>query len=251
MPSTAWSRTRTRGPSISTTSTGCRPIGFGRSAEPRAEHAPQRVGDVVARMHAQHVAARAVKPGDDDHGVARADPVQALEHCRLEHQHCLGRALVSLLGRRRRIRQRRLDVPDRAQLEAVAQPATDGSSPGRPNRGKSSGITNEVMSLTWGPSKSGTSIAFATWAFRSASHTCTGRPAGRPFARVGTLSASGQSGDTRAMNATIASRPCHHVWYGGGSSARRARRDAARRAGETPPRHRGGPPRATRSRAAP
>ena len=126
MPSTASSgRTCTRSPSIATTSTSCRPIGFGRSAE-RVPNTP-RSGPrrVVARVDLQDVAARAVQPGEDDQAVARRDALEPGDDARLEGDPRVGRALVALLRRRRGIGEGGGDGADRAQLDhAVASSLT-------------------------------------------------------------------------------------------------------------------------------
>ena len=83
----------------------------------RVEDALQRVGRIVARVHAQDVATRAVQPGEDDHLGARRDALEAVEHGRLEHQPGVGRPLATLLGRRRRVGQLGLDPSDRRELD--------------------------------------------------------------------------------------------------------------------------------------
>lgn len=121
VPSTASrSRTATRGPSTDTIRTRCTPIGFGPGLGARAEHAPLGVGRVVARMHAQDVARGEVQPREDDDLVARREPVEAVEHARVEHEPGVRRSLEALLGRRRRVGQRGLHMPDRRQDDLLA-----------------------------------------------------------------------------------------------------------------------------------
>ena len=83
-----------------------------------AEHSTLGIGGVVARVHSQDVAVGAVEPGQHDHAVPGPEPVESLEHARLEREPRVGRSLVALLRRGRPIRQGRLDPPDRDHLEA-------------------------------------------------------------------------------------------------------------------------------------
>ena len=66
---------RNRVPEISRTVTRCSPNGFGRCGD-RVVNTPasERHLGVTARVHFEHVAIRAMKPGDDDSLVARGDP---------------------------------------------------------------------------------------------------------------------------------------------------------------------------------
>jgi hypothetical protein len=43
------------------------------------------VGDVVARMHAQDIAASAIEPRENDDLIPGSDPLQTFEHAWLEH----------------------------------------------------------------------------------------------------------------------------------------------------------------------
>jgi hypothetical protein len=69
-------------------------------------------------MHSEDVAPRTVEPGDDDDFVTCSEPLQALEHRRLEREPRIRRPFVALPGGRGRIGQRRFDPSDRRHLEA-------------------------------------------------------------------------------------------------------------------------------------
>ena len=131
--------------STATTSTGCRPIGFGRSAERVAKTPVQRIGGIVARVHAQHVAVRAVQPGEHDHLGARLDALEAVEHGRLEHQPGVGRPLATLLGRRRRVGQLGLDPSDRrSSITPRPRPARRRGSASRRQASRRSGAARST-----------------------------------------------------------------------------------------------------------
>ena len=108
--------TRTRFSSIATIFDFVQPDWVRALGGASAEHPSLGIGEVVARMNAQDVAARTIQPREDDHSIAGLDLPQPLEHSRLEHQPGLGRALSALLGRCGRIGQRRFDHSDRIQL---------------------------------------------------------------------------------------------------------------------------------------
>ena len=73
-------------------------------------------------MHPQHVATRAVQPGEDDQLVAGPNAVETLRHLGPEHEPRVRGALVALLGGRGQVGEGRFDGPDRDQLIHGAQP---------------------------------------------------------------------------------------------------------------------------------
>src|SRR4029450_7218510 len=72
---------------------------------------------ISTRVNAQHVAPRAVEPGDEDYLVARPQIAEPFEPPRPEDQPGLRRAFVGLARGRSQVGQRRLDSPDGSQLE--------------------------------------------------------------------------------------------------------------------------------------
>ena len=82
----------------------------------RVEDALLGVAQVAARMDPQHVATRAVEPGEDDHLVPGPDAVEPSATFGAEHQPCVRRSLVALLGGRGPVGEGRFDGPDRDQL---------------------------------------------------------------------------------------------------------------------------------------
>jgi hypothetical protein len=68
-------------------------------------------------MDHEHVALRAIEPGEDEELVAGLDALQPVENVRLEGDPRIGCALVALPGRRRRVGERRLDPADCPEVE--------------------------------------------------------------------------------------------------------------------------------------
>jgi hypothetical protein len=81
------------------------------------EDAGERSRAVVARVHGEHVAVRPVEPGEHDDVAAGDDVRDRSRVLRCDHDGGVGGALEALLGRRRGVGERRLDVPDRGQLD--------------------------------------------------------------------------------------------------------------------------------------
>ena len=73
-----------------------------------------RSGKVV---NLEHIALRAIEPGEDEQVVTGLDAMQPVDDVRLEDDPRIGRALVALPGRRRRVGERRLDPADWAEVE--------------------------------------------------------------------------------------------------------------------------------------
>ena len=111
-------RTWTRSPSTESDLDPVEPDRVRPVRRARAEDALQRARLVASRVDLQDVAVAPVEPGEDDHVVARPDPVERLGDLRLEHEPRVRRALVALLGRRGEVRERRLHPPDRPSAES-------------------------------------------------------------------------------------------------------------------------------------
>src|SRR5215213_4016210 len=82
------------------------------------EDAVLAAGGIPARVHLEHVARRAVEPGQHQQLVAGRDPVEPVGDALREHQPRLGRSLVALLGRARPVGERRLHGSDRDEVHA-------------------------------------------------------------------------------------------------------------------------------------
>jgi hypothetical protein len=91
--------------------------GIGALRRAGTEDALRNSRSVPPRVHAQNVGTGAVKPGEDDDSIARADAPETLKHIRLENQPGLGCAFVGLPGCRFQIGQGRLDPSDRFHLK--------------------------------------------------------------------------------------------------------------------------------------
>ena len=69
-------------------------------------------------MDDERVAIGPVKPGQDEELVSGLDALEPLDDVGLEDQPRIGRALVALLGRRLRVRERRGDPADCPDVES-------------------------------------------------------------------------------------------------------------------------------------
>ena len=106
---------RNRDPSISRTTTGCRPRGFGRSGERVAK---RRLTD-WRRRAGEPAASRGgpVKPGDDEHLIANRHAEQAVRRPRIDLEPNVWCALIALFRCVAARCQRRSDEADRAELK--------------------------------------------------------------------------------------------------------------------------------------
>jgi hypothetical protein len=68
-------------------------------------------------MDDEHVALGSIEPGEDEHLVARLEALQPVDEVLLEDDPGVGRALVALPGRRRRVGELGLDPADWAEVE--------------------------------------------------------------------------------------------------------------------------------------
>ena len=68
-------------------------------------------------MDDEDIAVGAVEPGQDQELIACLNALQSVEHVRLEGDPGIGRTLIALLRSGIRVRQRRADAADLAEVE--------------------------------------------------------------------------------------------------------------------------------------
>ena len=109
-------RTCTRVPSTASTSTWCRPIGLGRSAD-RVLNTPRCGLAASSRgMDDEEVSAGTIQPGQHDDVVTGLEVTKPLLHRRLELEPGGGCSFVTLLRCRSQVDQLRLDPADHPEL---------------------------------------------------------------------------------------------------------------------------------------